>query len=661
MRKYLFVFLLLILPLSLLAQNRGLQDRNSSRQLDARNQSLNNRRGDNKTVVDNREKPPIEDYKIISVENDTTHVDTTLSIYKDYKYNYLRKDNFELIPFSNVGQPYTQLGYSFNEVSLLPDIGARGKHFAYYEVGDIYYYHVPTPLTELFFKTTFEQGQNVDAFFTTNMTPRLNFSIAYRGLRSLGKYQHIMTSQGSFRFTVNYQTKNNRYDLKTHFVSQDLNTEENGGLTPLANQQYKSGDDQFGDRSVLEVNYEDAETMLYTKRFFLKHHYKIAKGNDSTGNNQLRVGHILNFTDKEFRFSQETAFAGYGATYENTSLRDEVEYQNVSNTFYGRYKNNLLGDLTFKTRFTDYNYGYRSKLILESGVIPNRLTGNFLSVGGAYEKKIGKVYFNADAMINLSDEISGNYLKANAGYNLNENYKLDAGLTINSRTPDFNFLLFQSDYVNYNWRNNFDNIQSQNIHINLNAKKIAEFQADFTQINNYTYFGTRTNLPENSALDSLVTPYQHNGSVSYSKFKLKRKFTVGHFSLDNTIMYQRVLNGEDVFRVPDLVTRQALYYDNHFFDRNLYLQTGFIFKYFTSYNANAYDPVLAEFFVQDEQEIGNFPILDFIVNAKIRQTRIFFKLENAQSLLDQNTNYVAPLHPYRDFAIRFGLVWNFFL
>ncbi|WP_394340572.1 putative porin [Mesonia aquimarina] len=45
----------------------------------------------------------------------------------------------------------------------------------------------------------------------------------------------------------------------------------------------------------------------------------------------------------------------------------------------------------------------------------------------------------------------------------------------------------------------------------------------------------------------------------------------------------------------------------------------------------------------------------------MRQTRIFFKLENAQSLLNQNTNYVAPLHPYRDFAIRFGLVWNFFL
>ncbi|WP_121667514.1 putative porin [Mesonia aquimarina] len=653
MKKYLFLLILIVLPAVLFSQTLRTNQNGNTRNI--------NNQDDNKTVVDNREKPPIEDYKIISVENDTTYVDTTLSIYKDYKYNYLRKDNFELLPFTNVGQPYNQLGYSFQDVSLLPDIGARGKHFPYYEVDDIHYYNVPTPLTELYFKTTFEQGQNVDAFFTTNMTPRLNFSIAYRGLRSLGRYQHILASQGSFRFTINYQTKNNRYDLKTHFVSQDLSNEENGGLSPQANQQYSSGDDEFDDRSVLEVNYEDAETLLLTKRFFLKHHYKVLKGNDSTGNNQLRIGHQLNFTDKEYSFTQETAFAGYGNTYEDTSLRDEVEYQSVANTLYGRYQNNILGDFTFKTRFTDYNYGYRSKLILDDGVIPNRLTGNFLSVGGAYQKRIGGFNLKADAMINLSDEFSGNYIKAKADYKLNENYAVEAGIAVNSRAPNFNFLLFQSDYVNYNWRNTYDNIQSQNISLTLNAKKIANIEADFTQINNYTYFGLRDNIAENTEADSLVTPFQYGENVSYAKYKLKRKFTLGHFSLDNTIMYQQVLNGKDVFRVPDFVTRQALYYDNHFFERNLYLQTGFIFKYFTSYKANAYDPVLAEFFVQNDYELEGFPSLDFIVNAKIRQTRIFFKLENAQFLWNQNTSFSSPIHPSRDFSLRFGLVWNFFL
>ena len=44
------------------------------------------------------EKPTIKDYKIISFYRDTTYLDTTLTIKKEYQFNYLRKDNFELLP-----------------------------------------------------------------------------------------------------------------------------------------------------------------------------------------------------------------------------------------------------------------------------------------------------------------------------------------------------------------------------------------------------------------------------------------------------------------------------------------------------------------------------------------------------------------------------------
>ena len=86
------------------------------------------------------------DYKIISFAYDTTYVDTTLTIYKDYKFNYIRKDNFELLPFHNQGQTFNQLGYDFSEVSLFPQLGARAKHYNYYAVDDVNYYHVPTQI-----------------------------------------------------------------------------------------------------------------------------------------------------------------------------------------------------------------------------------------------------------------------------------------------------------------------------------------------------------------------------------------------------------------------------------------------------------------------------------------------------------------------------------
>ena len=39
----------------------------------------------------------IDQYRIISIQKDTTYVDTSLTIQKEYKYNYLRKDIFCLL------------------------------------------------------------------------------------------------------------------------------------------------------------------------------------------------------------------------------------------------------------------------------------------------------------------------------------------------------------------------------------------------------------------------------------------------------------------------------------------------------------------------------------------------------------------------------------
>jgi len=75
---------------------------------------------------------------------------------------------------------------------------------------------------------------------------------------------------------------------------------------------------------------------------------------------------------------------------------------------------------------------------------------------------------------------------------------------------------------------------------------------------------------------------------------------------------------------------------------------------------DGYNPILAEFYVQDREELGSFPLLDFFINAKVRQARIYFKLEHFNSSFSESKFYAAPGYPYRDFVIRFGLVWNFF-
>ncbi|RKS55047.1 putative beta-barrel porin [Gillisia mitskevichiae] len=633
--KHLSFFLILFLvPLFLLAQEPE------------RDPSVNKR----STQKDSLEKPPITAYKIFSVSGDSTYVDTTLTIQKDYKFNYLRKDNFELVSFANVGQTYNKLAYNFNEIDLIPELGARARHYNFMEVQDIYYYEVPTPLTELFFKTVPEQGQALDAFFTINTSERLNFSIAYKGLRSLGKYQNMLTSTGNFRATLNYATLNKKYRLKTHFVSQDLLNRENGGLTEQALEQYIGKEPGFDDRSILEVKFENAENVLYGKRFFLTHEYDLANGK----NNKLTLFHELDFSDKKYVFSQDAPVDFFGDSFKTTNLRDRVKLRNINNVAGVTYANSTLGALKLKAGITHYNYGYNSVFILEDqSVIANRIKGDNYSAGAGYYKNFGPLKMYGDFMVNVAGDLTGHKFLAGADYFINKNNQIKAELRSNESAPNFNFQLYQSDYINYNWQTDFENTNTQSLAVKLESTNLVDVDASYTRITNYTYFSTNE--------EDLTKPFQESGEISYFKLKAGREFQYGKFALDNTLMYQQVLNGESVLNVPEFTTRNTFYYRDHWFKRALYLQTGLTLKYFTSYQMDGYDPVLAEFYVQNDQSLGGFPVVDFFFNAKVKQTRIFFKLEHLNSLLDANNNFSAPENPYRDFLVRFGLVWDFFL
>lgn len=603
----------------------------------------------------------IEDYLIISHQRDTTYVDTTLHIKKEYKFNYLRKDNFGLMPFSNLGQTYNSLTYNFQNTSLMPSFGARARHFNYMEIEDIDYYRVPTPFTELFFKTAFEQGQLADSFFTVNTSPQFNFSVAYKGMRSLGKYQHLLTSTGNFRFTTNYQTKNKRYNFRGHMVTQDLLNEENGGLQDSQVANFESGAPEFIDRSILEVNFENAESILKGKRFHLDHNYKIIRKKDSLSKNKLSIGHIMSFEDKYFQYDQsgdEPSF--FGEAFKTSSLSDRVTIEHFHNQLQLNFSNNIIGDLQFNVGSDNYNYGYNKVVKYKGETITNRLKGNIYSAGGKYHKQYKKFELNGELGLNVSGDFDGNYIKGDASFSLNDDISAKASINHSSKAPNYNVLLYQSDYVNYNWQNNFNNTETQQLAFQLKSKKHATLTVDYTTINDHTYFKRdATGLTEDDFTP--IKAFQNNKSITYLRAKFENEIRYKNFALNNTVLYQNVQDENKVLNVPEFTTRNTLYYSNHLFKKAMYLQTGVTLNYFTSYHMNAYDPVLAEFYVQTDQEYGGFPRLDFFLNAKIRQTRIYLKAEHFNSSLTGYNYYSAPNNPYRDFTIRFGVVWNFFL
>lgn len=593
----------------------------------------------------------IEDYKIISRKGDTTFVDTTLTIQKEYKFNYLRRDYFELLPFNNMGQTYNSLSHNISSQRTLPGFGTKGKHFNYMSVDDTQYYHVPTPLTELMFKSNFEQGQLLDAFFTTNTSEQFNFSIAYKGMRSLGKYQHILSSTGNFRFTTNYHTKNKRYHVRAHMVTQDILNQENGGISDEDLLEFENGNEEFIDRSLFDPLFEDAQSNLEGRRFYLDHTYQL-KSKDSLGYNGIKIGNAISIEDKYYHYTQNRNAAVFGDAFVTSNLSDKNTFEHFYTTFFVDYNNTLVGKISAQLNYNAFNYGYNSLVVLNGQTITNRLKESVLSFEGSYERDFGPVELKANLGINVSGDLEGNFLDAQANYTINDDMRATARINLNSSVADYNFRLYQSDYLNYNWQNSFKNQQSQQLAFDFYSKKYGILSLDYSTINNYLYF-------ENKGEG--VKPYQYGSTVNYARAKYVKEVKFRNFALHNTIMYQQVLDGDEVLNVPQLNTRHTLYYANEFFEKALYLQTGVTLSYFSEYNMNAYDPVLSEFYIQNQKALGNFPRLDFFINAKIQQTRLFLKAEHFNSAMTGYNFYSAPNYPYRDFIVRFGIVWNFFL
>jgi len=655
MHKSLFISVLLAFFLvNALFSQKTLQlsqkfnDRNTS---DNRENDALKNTGDINVILSG--KTSYTDYKIFSHKRDTTYIDTTLTIKKDYQFNYLRTDNFELLAFHNQGQTFTNLGYDYSNLKLFPDIGFTAKQFSYLDIDEIKYYEVPTPTTQITYRTGLQQGQVLDAIFTLNFSRRLNVSLSYKGLRSLGAYRRSLASYGNFRGTFQYRTKKNQYEIRGHLTRQDFFNQESGGLPESEIEKFQSNDENYLTRARLDVNLNDAENQFDGNRIYLEHSYKLLANKDTINKkdfSNLKVGHVFTTENKEYGFSQPSNSSIFGNTSDSGATKDNAKHTFSNNElnleFNSKY---VLGKIKAKVNITNYSYGYDTILNSNSSISKVKLEGKIISFGADWNAKIKNFQLNASGTLNPGNGIlSGNFLKGEAFYKKDSLFEVKASLLISSKSSNFNTLLHQSKFDDYNWQNDFSSVNTRDLGVQFHSKWINA-SLNFTNIDNYTFFN-ENNQPE-----------QFLNQIVYLKVKVNREFRYKKFALDNTLMYQNVSSGSAVFRVPEMVTRNTLYYKDYWFKgKPMMVNIGATFNYFSKYKANAYNPLLAEFTLQNSQEIG-FPSIDVFFNAQVRRTRLYFKIDNVTSGFTEKNYFSAPNYPYRDFTIRFGLVWNWFI
>ena len=433
--------------------------------------------------------------------------------------------------------------------------------------------------------------------------------------------------------------------------------------------------DGFLDRNRLGTHLK-ADNILKGKRYFMEHRYQLFPIKKDSTVYKMSVGLRTSLENKTYQYKQDKPGIYFNETYENSVVVDSTMFNTIENNLFLSFKDKTLGQFNLDLYHHNWNYSIGPNEYEKDTVLSNEIKANQIAVQARWEKEI--FGFSSKAMVykSLKNEYATQALRVNLSRNIIKDIILGASYNYRSQPLNFNFHLTQSDFREYNWENS--SLENQNFKtqsIFLSHPKWGSIKADWTSINNYTFFNNKTPLLQLNK-KFILEVLQADKKIDYLKVRLDNRLDFGNFSWVNNLQYQKVnqeenteelLSGPLALNVPEWLIRSTLMLTSSMFNKALFFQSGFTFVFFTDYYADQYNPLLAEFVTQNNTKIGEYPRVDFFFNSKIKSSRIYLKLENISSPIEHLINvdtqydyYAAPFVPYRDFSIRFGLIWNFF-
>lgn len=594
---------------------------------------------------------PITDYLIISNRRDTTSIDTTLTMSLANRFNTSGRDLFDRIPFSNIGRPMGELVK--NTPYKEPLLGNSPLSYMIFEKDDISFYRTPTPLTELKFLTTQNRGQQADALLATNLSPDFNLMIGFRGHRSEGHYAFEEVESGSFRTSLNYTSKNKRYQLLGFYTYHDGKQQENGGLLFSASQ-FESGDPQFGDRKLIDMRLSDMNHRIVQRAYYINQRYKITE--------QLYALQELHYDSRYFQINQKGATTDFGETLISGAIDDKHSVGRSDLSGGLEFQNKTIGTLQARLRYLRSGQ-YLKDTVLTEELTQNRSTVyNDLRAEGVLYSKWGSVQLASEVGVPIKQETEGLYVDAVASVAIDSTISIKAGLNRSERLPSFNKVQYASNYLPYHWkRQAFQPLVKFNrLYATLETEKWGSITAGFDRIANYTYFAAIDGAGLISTDEKLVRPHIAGSPVEIKYVEYQGSAQHNKWTLDLRARIQESGATEAYYNIPKIILRSSIYFSTDLFEKAMFAQIGLKAHYFDAYYADAYHPVLGEFYVQNNKMIGGYPLVDAFINAKVRTMRLFLTYQHVNSSLSNNDYFAAPNYPYRDGVVRFGFVWNFF-
>ena len=593
-------------------------------------------------------KPTIQDYKFQTQFSEKKILDTILTKDKVNIFTqYNNSDDFGSLQFANVGSGFNPLVFKTNDesdLSLLP----KNKAYNILTINDIKYYDVKTPATTFIYHSGVKNGGVLQTTYTQNIGERFNFAIEYFGLRSLGNYQRTLSANNNTLFSGHYISKNKKFEAFAHFLHQNIQNEETGGLNGLDG--FLSDQTATSNRTNLIPALISSSSRFSYKRYYFSSQFTPFNSEKFP----FRARYTVYDQTNKYYYGQDSAEPFYVGTDPNAMINYPLSSgkysKNLSNTLSLVFDNSNF-KLDAGLRYQNIKLGVSDVANFDGIEIGNVRTENRIGAVG----NLGIFLFNKiDLRSNLefsNGSEFGSFIRSKNDLKIEpfKDYFINAKINFQSASPSFNYLVNTSVYKKFNYENtDFVNENRTEIGGSLQLKWFkTELFANYFRVDNYTFF------------DQSAMPRQSQNSVNIAQFGGDATFSYKKFHLNTRLQFQNTLTNKNLFPAPDLVARANIFYQTKAFKNAAEIQTGLKTYYFSKFDSREFFPVLNEFILPNSTPfaIGGTPIVDAYFNMKVKRFFVFLEAQHINTLLFKNKTFAAPLYPYTDFRFNIGIVW----
>jgi hypothetical protein len=574
------------------------------------------------------------------------------TLYHFQDYDAIQKSKTLYANLGNTGSASSPLTFYFN---TNPSFDIWLKSFSPYELtfDSSKFYISDSPYTRLSYVMGSAKEQRLEVIHSQQVRKGFTLGLNARFANAPGIYERQRTFYTGVTANASYFTPGKRYGVIATYLNDRFSVYENGGL------KYDSvfTDNVEDKRKAILINYDDAMNRHKTGGFMFQHYFNLQKSQikevDSLGqpikSRRFDAGRFVH----TFRYYRNSAayedFTNDTLYLPSSILISSLTYDtsavvHFENSF---VYSNIEPDTTSKVFPLQYAFGIKQMHDKVFNDTASRVFTHLMPFGTLRGIIAGKTFFTANGRIFLGDYNNGDFDLSGEFYQFigkKNEYRLWLSASNGLIHPDYYFQHYVSG--EYSWDNDLKSQGYQSGTAGLDIKGFR-LSATITRISNYVY------------LNKESQPDQLSDGIGVLSFNVNKDFRLGHWMIGGFGTWQQATN-ESVLSLPSISARLTICYNIDLFKNVLKTETGIDLRYNTSYYANAYNPVLRSFYLQDQEKFGNYPYGDVFVNFKVKRARIFIKYQHANARLLGYKYIMVPGYPQADASLKFGVSWVFF-